>query len=344
MNNKFQSRWIYLLGLVLISISCAEDFLPEELEVFDEDTRFNQTVFRPILGRNNLMNNVFNPANSSRPFDMEIINLRRVDGSPATELTENHPVKVWEKPYLGNETSLEEIEDKRTIENRPLFSIRKHSGDFVMWNGANSSFVKTEPDSGYVFDVEVANAGGNKFFEDMRLIPQRERPYEPSNYDPLLGIAEDEYVRPLSVTNVESDESRFDLSLEDIEIYFNEVEDLSNDFNTLTFKFLDKDYNPIDPDNFNLTDWENLVHGFDMEFTEEYVRYQVAYPIPLVETQTQYTNSTGEQARTVFSYDRINAGGFREVAEIVFEFSIYQSGHWEIIVVFPEENPNFEND
>ena len=329
--------------LIAISFASCEDFLPDERDVFDPDVGFVQTEFKPLLGRNTLMDNVFNPANSSRPMDFEIFNMRKFDGSPAPELTENFPVVVWEVPYTGEENSLEEIEEKRGIQYRPLFSVREHAGDFLMWSEANSSFVRTLPDSGYVFNVSVTNTGGSRIYENFRLMPQRERPFEPSIYDPYVGVAEEAYVRPLSVSGISGEESGRPLFNDDIEIYFNKNEDMEGVGNTLTFKFLDENFNSIDPANFHLTDWENLVHGFNMELTEEYVRYKVAYPIPLVELNTKYTNSSGERAHVVFSYDRLNAGGFNEVAEIVFDFAIYERGHWEIIIIFPNESPAFED-
>ena len=344
-NKRDKGLVILMLAILCLNASC-DSFLPDDLDTFADDTQFVQKIYRPILGRNVLMSNNFNPGNSSRPFSMQIVNLLRAeDGTPATELMEKFPVKIWTKPYTGEETSLEEIELKRTTEYRPLFSIREHSGEFMMWASANSSFVSAEPALGYTFDVEVTNSGGRRYFEDFELIPQRERQYEPSIYDPMVGIAENAFVRPLLVSNVKGEDSGFEITRDDIEIYFNKNENDDIDGSkTLTFRFYDSDYNPIDPAKFNLTNWEQLIHGFDMELTDEYVRYKVAYPIPLVEMVTSYTNSSGEMAHTDFSYDRLNAGGFREVANIEFDFSIYEEGHWEIIVVFTRENPKFEND
>ncbi len=330
-----------LIGISFLS-SC-DDLLPDEMDVFDPDANFVQTEFSPMLGRNTLIENVFNPANSSQPMDFEILNMRSFDGSEAPELNEVFPVQVWTEQYTAEENSLSEILEKRSTQYRKLFSVREHSGDFLMWSEANSSFIKTLPDSGYVFDVSASNTGGSRYYENLRLIPQRERPFEPSVYDPVTGIARESFVHPLSVTNLRGEQSNRRLFTDDIEIYFHKNTDLNLDSNSLTFKFYDKNYNSINPSEFHLTNWSNLVHGFDMEMTDEYVRYKVAYPIPLVEKLSEYTNSSGERAHTVFSYDRLNAGGFNEVASIVFDFSIYEKGHWEIIIVFATESPQFKD-
>ena len=131
---------------------------------------------------------------------------------------------------------------------------------------------------------------------------------------------------------------------EDIKVYFREdLENTSKDNNTLTFRFMTKDYEPISPQKFSRTDWTNLVHGFDMEMTDDYVRYKVAYPIPLYELPTRYTNKDGDKAHVVFSYDRLMRGTYRVRASMAFDFAIYKEGHWEIIFVFSEGNPEFRD-
>ncbi len=327
--------------LTVIALACSKN-LPDDLDVFGNDTRFTQTIYRPILGRNTLMNNNFTPGNSTRPFNMKIINMVRADGSPAPELKENFPVTVWKEAYTGLEKSLQEIEAKRKIEYYPLFTIGQHSGEMWMWAKANSSFVSCEPDSGYRFDVEVENSGGRRYFRNMRLIPKREIPYEPSIYDPLTGVAPNSFTRPISVTNFRSEGNRFEMGINDVKIFFNKNTE-PNAGRSLTFRFFDSNYVPIDPAKFNQTNWAALVHGFNMEKTATYVKYDVAYPIPLTISNTKYTNLAGNLAHTQFTYDRINSGGFREVANMVFDFAIYEEGAWEIVIVFADR-PRFEND
>src|SRR5690606_21920369 len=164
MNNKYSLRSIFKCGsvfILLLSItSCVDKFLPSDLDSLGNDSRYTQLEYSPVLGRNTLLDNNFNPGNASQPLTFKIITMRRSDGDPAPELTENFRVQVWNRRYLGTEKSLEEIEAKRGSEYRPLFDIRKHNGAFEMWAHAKSAFVKTSPDLGYIFDVELTNSGG----------------------------------------------------------------------------------------------------------------------------------------------------------------------------------------
>ncbi len=344
MNNRFHrcEYWIMIVLTSSILFGCTK-YLPDNTDAFANDSRFTQTVYQPILGRNNLFANNFNAGSSTQPLDFEIVNLRRTaDGSPAPELTNNYPVKIWTQAYTGSEKTIAEIDSKRTIQNQPLFSVRKHNGEFLMWAGAQSGIVRAQPDSGYVFDVKVSNTGGSKYFRNLRLIPQRERAYEPSNYDPVNGIAANSYVNPLSINNVIGQNTKLDIPLKDVRIFFYKNPNATTTGGkTLTFRFYDAGFNVIDPNKFNQTIWATLVHGFNMEKTSAYVKYDVAYPIPLVTFQTPYTNVAGTQAHTVFSYDRLNSGGFRESSSIVFDFAIYEEGNWEIIMVFSGDTPLF---
>ncbi|WP_373564745.1 DUF5007 domain-containing protein [Sphingobacterium sp. E70] len=58
-----------------------------------------------------------------------------------------------------------------------------------MGESGNSGFVKAQPDSGYVFDVELTNTGGRRYLRNFKLKPLRERPYEPSIIDPITGLS-----------------------------------------------------------------------------------------------------------------------------------------------------------
>ena len=336
---------IGVLGGCLLQ-SCVDNFLPESLDSFDKDAAFTQTMYRPVLGRNNILSDNFSAGNSTQPLTFTISRVVRHDGSEAPELTNEFPVRVWKSPYLGTETSLEEIEAKRGYENRSLLQVRKHSGEVILWANARSSFVKCDPDSGYIFDIRAVNSGGWKEYTGFRLIPKRERDYEPTSMDELTGVITEDFVHPLSVRgmNKEGTSGFFGMmNEEDIKVYFREdLENTSKD-NTLTFRFMTKDYEPISPRKFSRTDWTNLVHGFDMEMTDDYVRYKVAYPIPLYELPTRYTNKDGDKAHVVFSYDRLMRGTYRVRASMAFDFAIYKEGHWEIIFVFSEGNPEFRD-
>ena len=155
-----------LFSCVLLSISCVDKYLPDSLDAFDRDVNFTTKLYRPQLGKNTLMSDNFSSGNSTLPLTFEISRIVRADGSPAPELTEYFPVKVWKTPYMGTEKSIEEIEAKREIEYRTLFQVKKHSGEFMMWSNAESSFVQCAPSDGYIFDVLVKNSGGYKTFTE----------------------------------------------------------------------------------------------------------------------------------------------------------------------------------
>ena len=343
--NNICAWWAVAMGGCVLQ-SCVDNFLPESLDSFDKDAAFTQTMYRPVLGRDNVASDNFSAGNSTQPLTFTISRVVRHDGSEAPELTDEFPVRVWKSPYLGTETSLEEIEAKRGYENRSLLQVRKHSGEVILWANARSSFVKCDPDSGYIFDIRAVNSGGWKEYTGFRLIPKRERDYEPTNMDELTGVITEDFVHPLSVQGMYKEGTSCFFGVmneEDIKVYFREnLENTSKD-NTLTFRFMTKDYEPISPRKFSKTDWTNLLHGFDMEMTDDYVRYKVAYPIPLNELPTRYTNKEGDKAHVVFAYDRLMRGTYRVRASMAFDFAIYKEGHWDIIFVFSGGNPEFRD-
>lgn len=341
-------KLLFFLTSVFTLVGCYDKFLPDDLDALGEDSRFSQLTYTPTLGRNTLMNNNFTAGNSSQPITFKIVNMRKFNGDPAPELTDTYPVRVWSKPYLGTEKSLQEIESKRTIANYPLFNIRQHNGSFEMWGETNSSFIRTAPDSAYLFDVEVSNSGGKKYVRNMRLVPRKERPFEPSIYNEITGNATRVFINPSTVSNLRGDRTAGPLGTGSIEVYFRKVVDNEgNDIgsgNSLKIIFKDSSYNDIDPNKFHLTDWENLVHGFNMEKTTTYVKYDVAYPIPLIDYRTRYTNITGNRASLKFAFDRLGYGAIRQESIIGLNFAIYEKGDWEIIFRFNGEGPKFDND
>lgn len=334
-------RGVLTLFIMGSFTSCMDDFIPESLDAFDPEAMFTQTEYTPQLGKTTLMGNNFNGGNSTLPFTFEITSIKRFDGSDAPELTDLFPVKVWKTPYLGTETSLQEIEEKRKIEYRSLFQVRKHSGEFMMWANANSSLVRCSPDSSYIFDVLTTNSGGYSYTSRMRLIPTREVEFEPNNVDLETGLETEEYVHPTLMSRVLSSNTGFLLFPEQVKVYFRQNEENEAEEKTLTFRFYTENYTPINPAKFNLTDWRNLVHGFNMERTDEYIRYTVAYPIPLLNAVSQYTNIEGDRAHVRFSYDRVGISGMREQSFMEFDFAIFKEGHWEIIFVFEGNGPLF---
>ncbi|WP_316790623.1 DUF5007 domain-containing protein [Pedobacter frigoris] len=343
MNNKYSitSFSVFLIGLVLLSTLGCKKNLPEDRESIALDTRFTQTVYTPVLGRNTLFSDNFFLGTSSQPLTFKIINMRTRDGVEASVLTKKTPVQVWTQPYLGDEKSIAEIEAKRKIENRPLFEIREHSGQFLMWSAARSPDVKTQPDSGYVFDVEMSNSGGRRYFRDFKLMPLKERAFEPSVLNSITGLAQYVGLTPSGVNNLRGARNGQFISYNDIGVLFKKNEGAGN---SLTFKFVDSLFNPINPSSFNLTNWNQLLHGFNMIKTNESVKYDVAYPIPLIAYRTKYTNTNGDKAHTVFRYDRQGFGNIREEAYISMDFAIYEPGNWEIIIWFTGQSPKFTND
>jgi len=335
----------YRFLLIVVSgvgiLGCQKKYLPTDQDAFDLTATFSTLVYRPTLGRTTLFTDNFKDVNSSKPLNFRMLNIRSYDGLPAPELQKPFPTVVWAKKYTGLETSLAEIEAKRKVEDHPLFEIREHSGEFILWSSAKSTLLRPLPDSGYVFDVEVSNNGGRKIIEGLKLQPYREQDYEPNNADPITGNAINESVHPLSVSNVIGDSSGIALTANDIDITFHQT---SFTGSSLTFKFLDENNRLIDPARLNLTNWPKLVHGFNMQKTGTYVKYDVGYPIPLVEIPTAYTNSAGAMAHLNFSYERLGFGGVRQVASFLFDFAIHAKGDWEIVIAFTRETPRFDND
>ncbi|WP_233603992.1 DUF5007 domain-containing protein [Pedobacter sp. KBW01] len=340
MKNKINLlRICLILVMGSIALSACKKNLPDERLSIANDSQYTQYLYQPVLGRNTLFANNFQYGNSSRPLDFKIVNMRTFNGEPAPELTNNYPVTVWKTAYDGTEKSLAAIEAKRTIENHPLFEVRPHSGEFMMWAAANSNMVKAQPDSGYVFDVEMSNSGGRKYYQNFRLRPLRERPYEPSNLDPITGQGTSVSVNPTSVF-ITGERGQLLNTRDDVQVLFKKV----GNGNSLTFKFADTLSNPIDPNKFAATDWANLVHGFNMVKDAGKVKYEVAYPIPCSAYPTKYTTLSGDQASVVFRFNRQAFGNIQQKCFLSFNFNIYQKGDWEITFWFKRDKPKFDND
>ncbi|MBF0648215.1 DUF5007 domain-containing protein [Dysgonomonas sp. GY75] len=339
-------KQMYLTGasaLLLLNTSCVNNYLPDIQDAFDRDVNYTERVYRPVLGRTTFYTNNFQPGNSTQPLAFEITRIVKADGSPAPEMTDVFPVKIWTKPYLGNENSIEEIEAKRSIEYRSLFQVREYSGELVMWANAASSFVDCAPGKGYLFDVKVSNKGGYKYFNNLQLVPVRENDYEPTIYDPETGLILDkDYITATRASLVELESGRF-TSAQGIQVYLREDKENSDEKKSITFRFYNSDYTPIPPEKFNKTEWDNLLHGFNKKMGENYVKYDVAYPLPLVKTPSKYTNSIGDMVKLRFAYDRITSSGYRRNPFFELEFAIYKEAHWEVIIVFADGAPEFRD-
>ncbi|MGY3053006.1 hypothetical protein ACVWYG_001203 [Pedobacter sp. UYEF25] len=338
-------KFYLFLAFALTLYGCKKN-LPDDRLSLGLDSRFTQNIYQPVLGRTTVFTGNFNIASSSVPLDFKIVNMRRFSGEDAPELRDFFPIKVWKQSYDGTETSLADIEAKRTTENHQLFEIRQHSGQFVMWAGAKSSFVKAQPDSGYVFDVEMSNSGGRKYFQNFKLTPFRERPVEPSTLDATTGQATTTTVPAAVVSNIRGKRTNRFLNSGDVRVLFKLKPEgaVGNTGHSITFRFVDTLFNAIDPNKFAKTKWNEVVHGFNMVKTATEVTYQAAYPIPLTKFPTKYTTLGGDQATSLFRFDRIGAGNSLQSAILGMNYNIYQEGDWEVIFWFTTELPKFEND
>ncbi|MCH5598278.1 DUF5007 domain-containing protein [Niabella ginsengisoli] len=316
---------------------------------------FATDTYNPILGRNLLILTQFSADGSNYPLNFELQNLRHADGSPAPELTSLVTVKDWVEQYSGLETSLAEIEAKRKEVQKPYFTIRPGSGDLV-FAAASSSVIRGKPDSDslYLFDINVSNnTGDSKIFADQKLVPYKEIAYEPFEYnrETRLPLTENFQIYPPGNTTSITVPKQVRLTTSTnlyyttdsllqpymAAVYFRKT----GNGNSLTFRFLDKDSIAINPAKFSNTKWNELVHGFNMQMTPAYVKYDVAYPIPLTSLATKYTS--GGQAKLLFEYPRRGFGNSLRNGVFGLNFSIHEAGDWEIIFHF-KRNLKFEND
>jgi hypothetical protein len=337
--------------LIITGVAACRKWGPDDLDFLSTRAVYNQKIFAPILGRTFLYSQIFNTDNSSTPIRFRMLNVRYKNGQPSTDLDKPLEVLTWKSTYTGEEKSLEEIAAKRVIETHPAWEIRPESGDFVLWAEADSSFFRQQPDSGYLFDVEATNSGGTNIYKDMSLMPKREQPYSPYEYDEITGKQNADYPNPADssqfilkyihpgINNIIDDETNLGLKSDSVRVLFHK----KGNGSSLTFKFMDKDSLPIDPALFNLTPWDSLLHGFNRQLTATEVSYQVAYPIPLMRYKTRYTSGDGSQAYVKFTFTRIGFGNFRETGTVDLNFSIYQKGDWEIIFYF-RNNPRFRDE
>lgn len=351
---------LFLAAAIAFS-SCEKVFdLPKEKEFISSKLNYNNKVFEPILGRTTLISGL-NADNSTQPLKFEIVNARFGDGKPYSDIFQLRPTLVWTGLYTGEEKSLEEIEAKRKLEDHPLVEIRS-SGQFIFWGTSTNQLIKPRPtDSGHLaqdtrlFDLKVSNTGGSVLLKDFEIRYWRERPFEPSNDMNYYtgGIAPDprfpnntssrDYLRPY-LNNVigksTNTELRSNDDQKDVVMYIRPFD--GGNGHTLRIKVLNTDSMPIDPARFNETKWDKMIHGFNMKKTTEYVQYDVAYPIPLNEVRTIYSN--GSRAFARLEYSRIGFGGTRTFSNFGTDFAIYKKGDWEIVFQFRRDNPKFENE
>lgn len=356
---------LMLIMAVMTFFGCRKIFnLPDEVDYFSNKADYTNKTFRPRLGRTTVTTNYFNADASSYPMKFEIKNARFGDGRDASDMLELKPTLVWIAEYNGEEKSIAEIEAKRKLENRPMLELRG-SGDIIMWYTATRALIRPSDSVVYpqdirYIDVKVSNSGGSKLIRDIAIIPGIDVPYEPSaDYNTITGKPNTSspggstlvYNYP-SISNITGESTNVPLTVNDVSkgivrMYIRKYTNNPNG-STLRFKFLNKDSVAIDPAKFNETKWDEQVHGFNMEMTREYVKYDVAYPIPLARIGTSYTaggkTGGGDNARVEFSFSRMGFGETRQLGRISQNFKIYEKGDWEIVFHFKTVNPKFDND
>lgn len=363
MNLNISTIACAVFGILFIS-ACSDLYnLPEDKDFISEDIDYSSKVLEPVIGRTSIFHSL-NSQNSTLPLEFEIVNARYGDGRPVKDIFTVVPVYEWISEYDGEETSLEEIEQKRRKVERPIFEVDSY-GRLIFWGASNNELIEPRPQDTVLkaqevrfFDLKVTNTGGSRIIKDFQIIPWTERAYSPStDINPYTGgVAPDpqfpkdpskqDYILPSRMSGVLGENSNESLlnneDRKDLVVYIRKYDDEVSDNSTLRFKFMDKEGEFINPALFNETKWDELVHGFNRKTTDEYVQYDVAYPIPLTNIKTPYVN--GDKARVTFSYSRKGWGGVLHIAEFGLDFKIYKPGNWEIVFHFRRENPKFDND
>lgn len=363
-NTMKYKAFIFLASIVVLS-GCEKIFdLPDEKDYLSTKATYTTKDFSPILGRTWVSSGIFNADNSSFPMKFEIVNARYGDGRPADELFTKRDVLVWTSEYTGRETSLAEIEAKRKVEQHSIIELRP-SGDLIVWNAATSDILKpqdsiTYPQDIRYFDVKISNSGGSRVIKDLSINPFRERPYWPdADINPFNGRPNTTTPGGKTLVHIfpsisgmigESTNRNLDVNNAGNGVVYTYIRKFTGgNGNSLRFKFLNKDSVAMKPTLFNETKWDELVHGFNKVMTDEYVQYDVAYPIPVAPIPTKYTSGgiqadSGNEAFVRFAYSRIGFGGNREQGVLTQAFRIYEKGDWEIVFHFKTVNPKFANE
>ncbi len=361
------SKSIRLLAVFIGSYgmfsACSKMYdLPEDRDFMSDNINYTNKIIEPILGRDNIFTTL-QADNSTLPMKFEIVNARYGDGAPVTDLFTKAKTYEWIEQYDGLEKSLEEIEAKRRLVEKPVFEVDSN-GRLIMWASATNAIIKPRPVDTVLktqdirfFDLKIQNSGGTQIIKDFQVIPWRQRDYYPdTDINPYTGgkapdpqrpkdTTKQDYILPSSISeDVIGENSELRLvnnnEQKDIVVYIRPF--TGGKGNSLRFKFLGADGNFINPLKFNETKWDLLVHGFNKVENPEYIQYDVAYPIPLNGYKTDYAE--GGVAKVNFLYSRIGFGGTRKIGQIGLNFRIYKEGDWEIVFHFRNENPKFEDD
>lgn len=354
-----------LMVLALASLYACNDLydLPEDRDFISEDIDYSNKILEPVIGRTSIFSSL-NTYNSTLPLSFEIVNARYGDGKPVTDIFKEVSVYEWIDEYDGREKSLEEIEAKRVLVKKPIFEVDKF-GRFIFWGASNNDLIEPRPQDTLLkaqdvrfFDLKVKNTGGVKIIKDFQIIPWFQREYSPStDINPYTGgVAPDPkypkdpskrtYITTSWISGVLGENTEEMLvnneDRKDLVVYIRRYNEDIPSVSTLRFRFMDKDNELMNPLLFNETKWDELVHGFNRKMTDDYVQYDVAFPMPLTNFKTPYVE--GDKARVKFAYSRIGWGGVLHMADFGLDFKIYKPGNWEIVFHFRRENPKFDND
>ncbi len=326
---------------------CYKDTLPKEKDHLSKDMNYTVDNFIANLGRSNVFINIFNADYSTQPLDFAIENVRDAAKKPTDVLQQMVDTRQWKSYYSGDEKTITDIESKQQIVKRPVFDIRPHSGELIIWN-TDSNTVRYGK---YYFDVRVKNKAGERVFTNMVLDLRRPKPYDPYEFDDLTGIRKDVtqggIIRPTEMSGV-VDNLRRDLPKDSMNIYFVKTGAAKN---TVTFRFVDKDSVAIPLTRFNNMRWDSLFYqskmtgtairfGFNRKMNKDStaVTYDITSPFPTLAD----VSSGQDQATIRFPYSRI-AYGRRTNAVIGLTFSIFEPGEWTVVFKF-RLNPKFEDD
>lgn len=351
-----------ILGSYSLFSACSDMYgLPEDRDFISDKIDYTNKILEPILGRTTVFTSLVED-NSTLPMKFEIVNARYGDGRPVTDIFTKAPTYEWIQEYDGLEKSLAEIEAKRKLVEKPIFEVDSN-GRLILWASANNANLKPRPADTVLktqdirfFDIKVQNSGGTQIIKDFQLIPWTQRNYYPdTDINPYTGgkapdpqrpkdTTRQDYIIPSSLTNVIGERTQLPLAnnsiKKDVVVYIRPFS--GGKGNSLRIKFLGADGKFINPVKFNETKWDLLVHGFNKVMNPEYVQYDVAYPIPLSNIKTDYSN--GGTAFFTINYSRIGFGGIRQVGQFSLNYRIYKKGDWEIVFHFRNENPKFEDD
>ncbi|SIN82031.1 DUF5007 domain-containing protein [Chitinophaga niabensis] len=339
---------IYLLACCSVALltGCYKDTLPVEKDYMSKDMNFKKETFVANLGRMNVFVDIFNADYSTQPLQFALQSTRQ-EGKPVPVLLEEVDTRQWKEYYTGTETSIAEIEAKRTVVRRPILDLNKQNGQLVVWP-TDSNKVKYGK---YFFDVLVKNGAGERLFPGLMLDLRRPRPYEPYEYDDLTGIRKADnaggIIRP-TIMSGHRDPKGVEIKAENVQVYFVKTGTAAN---KLTFKFVDKDSLPIPISTFNIQRWDSLYYfskmtdrnikfGFNRQIPKDSsaVTYDITNPFPVLAESF----AGDELAEYSFTFSRVSYG-YRSTGRIGMKFSIHEPGEWTIVFRYMI-NPKFSDD